>query len=275
MMHWARQLDEYFRPKFTATPKYQKSEHDAHNEVLVDKGSNEFYCILCQKTCLGGPWAAQDTHCQSSMHRDRVREHAAVNEMIGRCKTARRFSATPGFMGGIHNGEGGWEGFKDYWGADVLQMPEHIWNRLRAGVVLRVDMPHWGKKQSIVLHHSRVCDIVPGAVTYGGQGKYTEGVDKVLPFGKFDQLIDNDGYNKSPEDREGKGEYQAGQNRGWWPVSVITWHGQHSDHGYPDAAVYFRDMWSGRTRCYVLCWYQLMDGSMSLQVWATFIVSRL
>jgi hypothetical protein len=69
MMHWARQLDEHFRPKFAATPKYQKSEHDAHDEVLVDKGSNEFYCILCQKTCLGGPWAAQDTHCQSSMHR--------------------------------------------------------------------------------------------------------------------------------------------------------------------------------------------------------------
>ena len=56
---------------------------------------------------------------------------------------------------------------------------------------------------------------------------------------------------------------------------MITWHGQHSDHGYPDAAVYFRDMWSGRTRRYVLCWYQLMDGTMALQVWATFIVSRL
>ena len=112
---------------------------------------------------------------------------------------------------------------------------------------------------------------MPGAASYGGQVKYIDGVDNVLVYGKCGQLIDNDGHQKQPEDREGSGR-RAGHGRGWWPVSVITWHGQHSDRGYPDAAAYLHDMWSGRTRCHVLCWYQFFDGTMALQVWATYIM---
>jgi hypothetical protein len=270
LMEKARLMDTFFRPKFAALPQSDEAVATAHFDMLVDRGNNEWFCVLCQKVCYGGLWGTRDAHCQSDLHKTRVWEHAAANQMIGRARSARRFSSTPGFVGNIGEGEedGGWRGFKEYWGDDVItNMGEIIWNRLRSGVRLQVDMPHWGKKQHLVLTHNQVCDIVPGAVSYGGSGKYFEGVNKVVPFVKSDQLIDNDGYHKAPE-----GGHRAGEGRGWWPVSIITWHGQHSDHGYHDSAVYFRDMWSGRTKCYVLCWYQLMDGSMILTVWAVYMI---
>ena len=269
-VEWARQLDEYFRPKFVKDPQWETSWEEAHRDSLDHVEGDQWSCRLCDKQVWGGKWAAQDSHCKSAPHTERLKEQAAANEMIGRCKSARRFEKRPGYQG-VLNGEDGWDGFKDFWGTEVLKMPDLVWNRLRQGVRLRVDMPHWGKSSHIMVDAQNVCDIVPGAVSYGGQGKYIDGVDKVLVYGKCDQLIDNDGYQKQPEDREGSGR-RAGHGRGWWPVSVITWHGQHSDHGYPDAAAYFRDAWSGRTRCYVLCWYHLFDGTMALQVWATYIM---
>ena len=161
-------------------------------------------------------------------------------------------------------------------------MPALVWDRLHNGnVTLRIDMPHWGKTSFQVIDVSRVREIQFGAATYPGAGKYNDSIDRVIPYGVSDsgtweQLTPNDGYVKQCQENGGKHPgYMPHQGRGWWPVSIITWHGQHSDHGYHDAALYFRDMYSGRVKCYVVCWYQLMDGTHQLQAWATYFVSAL
>ena len=111
------------------------------------------------------------------------------------------------------------------------------------------------------------------AVTYPGQGKYDASRDCLVPYGQFVRLIEDDGFYKAGSD--GSKGWSSPPGRGWWPVCMITWDTQHVDHGYTSAEVYFRDMVSGRVMCYVLCWYQLFDGTNVLSVWAVRFVSRL
>ena len=269
-MHIARQRDEYFRPKFSPKPKSKASFDKAHYNMLESRGDGRFWCRLCQKTCWGGAWAAQDQHTKCPEHAKRVEEQAAADEMCGEAKSARRFEPTCGYEGPLSED---WQLFKVFWGSNVTNMPELVWARIRAGTVLEVDMPHWGKKCKIQLTSDRVRTVEMAAVTYPGQGKYDMEKDCVVPYGKFERLIEDDGFYKMNSDgTKGWGHIPG---RGWWPVCIITWDTQAEDHGYASAEVYFRDMVSGRVMCYVLCWYQLFDGTLVLSVWAVRFVSRL
>jgi hypothetical protein len=135
-------------------------------------------------------------------------------------------------------------------------------------------MPHWGKKAKISIDHTRVRTVELAAATYPGQGKYEDATDRIVPFGKFERLIEDDGFYKESSDGNKRG-WHSPKGHGWWPVCMITWDTQHLDHGYQTAELYFRDMLSGLVMCYVVCWYQLFDGSFVLSVWAVRIVSRL
>jgi hypothetical protein len=273
-------LDSCFKPQFELMPRSQESVTKAHYNMMLHKNGDEYFCLLCQKACWGGQHGAQDSHVHSSCHIQRINEQACADEQAGESKGPRRFATTPGFIGALHP-DHTWSDFKSFWGDRIERMPMLLWDRMRRGSVqLRIDMPHWGKTSFQMIDASRVMEIQFGAATYPGAGKYDEHIDRVVPYGKsdqgtWDQLIGNDGYSKQQDGGEKHPGYMPQQGRGWWPVSVITWQGQHSDHGYHAAALYFRDVYSGRVKCYVVCWYQMMDGNHVLQVWATYFVSRL
>ena len=46
------------------------------------------------------------------------------------------------------------------------------------------------------------------------------------------------------------------------------WKDIHLHHGVKDPAEYRRLVKKGILKCYVICWYQLMDGGRVLAVWA-------
>ena len=269
MMVFVAQLDSHFRPKYSPKPNTKEAWDKAHYNMMVYRGNGQYWCRLCDKMCTGG--GGQDGHTCSSAHRIRVEEQAAADEMCGEAKSARRFERTSGFEGVLHHD---WSEFKDFWGMSIENMPEVVWSRLRAGTRLEIDMPHWGKKAKISIDHTRVCTVELAAATYPGQGKYDDATDRIVPFGKLSRLIEDDGFYKESSNGD-KGGWHSPPGRGWWPVCMITWDTQHLDHGYQTAELYFRDMLSGRVKCYVICWYQLFDGTYLLSVWAVRIVSRL
>ena len=88
-------------------------------------------------------------------------------------------------------------------------------------------MPHWSKKSKITLDMSRIRTVEMAATTYPGKGKYDFEVDRIVPFGKFERLIEDGDYKKGAED------WKLPEGRGWWPVCMITWDSQHSDYITP------------------------------------------
>jgi hypothetical protein len=267
-VHFARSIDEHFRPKYSPKPKDRESFERAHYNALAARGPGEWFCRLCKKAVFSGP---HDSHTTSALHRQRCEEQAACDEMCGVAESVRRFEEGCGYTGVLTED---WDGFKRFWGCNVTNMTEIVWSRLRSGNKLEVDMPHWGKKSKIQLGIDRIRTVEMAAVTYPGQGKYDASRDCLVPYGKFERLIEDDGFYKAGSDGSSKG-WSSPPGRGWWPVCMITWDTQHVDHGYSSAEVYFRDMVSGRVMCYVLCWYQLFDGTFVLSVWAVRFVSRL
>ena len=84
-----------------------------------------------------------------------------------------------------------------------------------------------------------------------------------------DQLIDNDGWHKQAEPPcDYKYGMQTDPSRGWWPVCIVNWHTEHSDHGWAaDPDGYFLAQRAGRLCAYAICWYQLHDGQWVLVLW--------
>ncbi len=144
-------------------------------------------------------------------------------------------------------------------------MPELVWNALGSGCALAADMPHWSKNAKLTLKREDVLEIEFGAVAYSGagQGKYGE-QSAFVPAGRFDRLID-DNESKTMMPPPGKG---------WRPVCRITWRNMHLHHGYPCMASYERAVRSGKQKCYVLCWYQLVDGGRIIAVWAIIFIDE-
>ena len=136
-------------------------------------------------------------------------------------------------------------------------MPQLIWDRLRSGQIsLQVDMPHWGNNSKLKLQESDITDVLVGAVPYAtGQGKYGENSEFLVPF---ERLIEDD-HQKAVEPPTGKG---------WWPVCQIMWKNMHVHMGYHTMEAYQQAVLAGKTKVFVICWYQLMDNGRVLAVWA-------
>jgi len=61
---------------------------------------------------------------------------------------------------------------------------------------------------------------------------------------------------------------------GWWPVCIIAWEHEHTDHGYACREVYYTDCINGVITIYIVCWYQLMDGTTIITAWPVFLAGR-
>ena len=152
--------------------------------------------------------------------------------------------------------------FRKYWGEEIHQMEQLVWDRLRQGTRLSIDMPHWSKKSKIEVSAEQVTSISFGAVPYGGSGKYNEADNSTffVPLQRFDRLIDDDGFVKEP--------IHSQPGKGFWPVCQIKWRNMHLDHGFASEEAYERAVKAGRCKIYVLCWYQVLDGGAIMAVWA-------
>ena len=128
-------------------------------------------------------------------------------------------------------------------------------------------------------------------VSYPGQGKYhtesatseralhwSELVEEKIQEGHFERLIDDD-HHKQPEATDAIKNvplrHPIPNGSGWWPACIINWHSQHTDHGYATREAYFIAVFNGVAVVYVVCWYQLFEGTYILTAWPIRLTSRL
>ena len=86
-------------------------------------------------------------------------------------------------------------------------MPRITWDKLRGGSCFEFSLPGWGrtKKQ---LQYSDIVAIDMAVVTYGGMGKYIQGLDFAYAWEKLPEEL-------SPEDRLAD---VSQSTRGFWPT---------------------------------------------------------
>lgn len=101
-------------------------------------------------------------------------------------------------------------------------------------------------------------------VTYPGQGKYLDSDEKEIAI-RWEDVED---FDETPiKDVPSKS--------GWWPALNIQWNEQHEDHWMKTRGDYFAQVSVGCLPIFLLCWYQLADGSYELQAWPVNLYSRL
>ena len=81
-----------------------------------------------------------ESHASSDMHRLRLEETAAVDEMVGICTSLRRFSPTAGLTTGLNAKD-----FKLYWGERIDEMPKILLGRVNSGTSIKIPLSGWGK----------------------------------------------------------------------------------------------------------------------------------
>ena len=95
-----------------------------------------------------------------------------------------------------------------------------------------------------------------------------EGVDRLIDEKNSDQHMLVDGGDKEGGSRQQK--YMDGysmQGRGWWPAIVVSWDGEHLAFSNFDHRTYYDMQNQGRIRIWVICWYQLWDGTLVVEAW--------
>jgi hypothetical protein len=248
-MEAKQRLDSYFTSVFVLQPKSQQSIADTIKMCVVPR-DEWHWCLLC------GKWAT-GTHTEGSDHCSRVMEMAAINEMIGPCASMRRWAPTPGLQGPLTQ-----NAFKAFWGTEVAGMPQLVWQRLREGTTIRVSMPHWGKKSKKTLSFNDIREIEFAVVSYPGpnSGKYNIESERAVMWDDISTLEDEDGQMLQPH-------RQIPPTSGWWPVCAISWHTQALDHGFEEWGPYVSATTGGILCIYILCWYQLYNGTIVIEAW--------
>ena len=281
MLH-KKAIDEFFTARFTVKPKSALSVAATETRYISER-DGWHWCNLCKK------WL-DATHRASTEHTTKVHELAAIDEMIGECspESARRWSDTPGLTGPLSRGA-----FRAFWGQNVDQMPQLVMDRLRSGANIEVQMsiPEWSQKKLYkkLLSMEDIAGIGFCCVSYPGSGKYhlhadlperaitwdqlEEPVKEDTPSvdengRKLSRLIDDDAHKVETRDKIPPGS-------GWWPGCVVTWKGQAQDHLCASAPDYYVSCGWGRIGVYVICWYQLFDGSYIITAWPVLLTSRL
>jgi len=239
-------IDNFFNPSFVVKPNTQESVAQVQRRYVVPREGYP-YCILCSK------WS-NETHLSSTEHVKRAEETAAADEMIGPCVSIRRFSSTPGMVGPLSK-----SAFRRFWGADVdTNMPQLLMDRLKKGCTIEVMMRSISKKAKRVLRMEDVRSVGFSAVSYPGQGRYATAGQQPERAIRWEDLT---------EDAETHLQHSIPPNSGWWPALIVTWHTEHLDHGYDTREEYFPQVCVGILTVYVICWYQLVDGSVCLTAW--------
>lgn len=257
------EIDHFFAPKFAAKPQSAKSVALVNQRYVILRDGHQF-CVLCSKWCDGN-------HLDSSGHIQRAEETASADEMIGICFSGRRYEVTPGVTLPLTA-----KNVRRYWGENIHNMPALLRNKMQAGCTIQVQMPSMGKKAHRVLALDDIRSIGLGMVSYPGQGKYKP--DAAIPERcvRWDWLEED---LVAPE--EGVGEdtpfildTPIPSNSGWWPVCIISWNTEHTDHGIATREGYYTQVINGVMTCYILCWYQLMDSTWVITAWPVLLGRR-
>jgi len=268
LMQFRDAINEAFAPRFHVKPVDVNRCFAVQGRYTVLLGNwREPYCTLCKAYMSG--------HENSANHKKKVEEMTACDEMIGPCScdSMRRFSERPGLRGVVSR-----KGMMHEWGTHVHQMVALVYDRLHSGVRLEAAIPGWGKSKRYI-GIDEIMGIGMAAVTYPGCGKYCPGVDVAVrwedmledapaDYGHFEQLI--------PEDAYKQGFFKAPEGRSWWPVCIASWKSEASDCGWRGSSEEYRiRQQEGFCVVWVLCLYQLWDGTWVLCLWPVYLRSRL
>ena len=145
-------------------------------------------------------------------------------------------------------------------------MPNILMDRLSKGCRIEISMPHWGKKSKKTIGKADIRSLGLCAVTYPGSGKYrtinSATPDRAL---EWDELPDSGNLlelrDPLPDDAT------------WWPAIIVNWEDQHIDHDVATREQYFTRVRCGVRFVFVICWYQLIDGSRLITAWPIFLTT--
>ena len=259
LMMYVKEIDHFFAPQFVAKARTAESVASVKDRYLTMRDGSRF-CLLCKKWDTGN-------HTESAWHQARVEEVACADEMIGICSTSRRHEGTPGMTWPLTT-----KNFRKFWGEEITNMPALLRDKLRAGSTIEVQMPSMGKKAKRLLKLDDIRSVGLGAVSYPGQGKYKPYADvpeRCVRWDWMEELAQEQG-----EDTAFVPNTPIPPNSGWWPVCIISWDTEHTDHGYASREAYYTAVINGTLTVYILCWYKLMDGTILITAWPVFLASR-
>jgi len=269
-MKMARKIDEKFRPKFVVSPQSAEVYYACHNRYVLQRdmgGWTGFYCYLCDK------WADQ-AHVSTKGHVDRLLEMSAADEMIGCCTSLRRWSKTPGLLGGLTR-----QRFRHYWGLSIHNIVPLVRDKVLRGASIKIP---YSNKGHLMLTDADGLSFGMCCVSYPGQGKYNDTEDRAVRWEDLqvedagegmDRLIDHKNANQY-ELMDGimMRSGSSGQvPRGWWPAVIVTWRDEAISFGMPNKQQYYWLQNAGKIRVWVICWYQLWDGTIVLEAWPIFL----
>ena len=242
--------------------------------VKVDARAEK--CLLCNKHWDEGRHGKNDEHVR------RVHETARGDEMLGPCLSCRRFQNTPGCL--FLNKQS----MRDFWGHSVAAMAQKIWHRVwQESVCFEAKL--WPSPTPKRIHAANVLDIRMGSITYSGTGKYATSEDRMVLWDQTPGTVpvfDHAAPVPEPEEQfidrlidpvnEPK-VISTPPNKGWWPVCWLSWKGEATDNLHDGTESDYRSLQlAGSLRVWIVCWYQLFDGSRFLTLWPTYLMhSRL
>ena len=241
-MELKRRVDSYFQGKFVGSPLSQESVTAVENQFIVEKYSPEWqcassYCTLCSK------WSSNE-HKKATEHNNKVNELAACNEMVGIAHSMRRFDVSPGLPGPITKKQ-----FRAFWGAEIdVKMGDILRDRLSKGA--EIVIKHSKKTQTRVTL-SNLRSVGMCAVSYPGSGKYGINGSRPERAIRWEDLEEDEPIEINEEIPDGSG---------YWPALIINWEDMAQAHGFT-AHDYFTRVLAGVLVVYVVCWYQLIDGT--------------
>lgn len=281
-MRYTFAIDEFFRPKFVQSPMDERIYYDCHARYVLPR-DGAYYCYLCNK------WA-DEVHTNSQLHVQRLLEMSSADEMIGTCVSFRRWEEEPGLQGPLTR-----QRFMQFWGSKVTNMIQIIRDRIMSGASIKVA---YSTKGRVFLNKGNTLNFGLCCVSYPGQGKYSDTFDRAVRWedlqaedqlqdapmmmtGGYDQLIDEkncdqqqivDNCGKEGGERKYMDGYSM-QGRGWWPAIIVTWDGENLCFGTYDRRAYYKLQNQGRLRVWVICWYQLCDGTNVMEAWPIYLVT--
>ena len=247
-----QEIDSFFSAKFAPQPTSQTSVDHVHKQFMTFKDGH-LWCSLCDK------WGSE-SHVGAKEHNARLVELASCDEMIGIATSKRRFESTPGLTGPLTR-----KAFRSYWGAEVDgRMGDVLRDRMAKGAHLEVKLSkRFTRKVTLenIISHGMSVVSYPGKGKYGGLGDNEP--ERAVRWEDINE--DDDTILSAPIPR----------TSGWWPALIVQWAEQHADHGFTTRAEYYSRVMCGTLPAYVVCWYQLVDGTWVMVLWPIFLVSRL
>ena len=145
-------------------------------------------------------------------------------------------------------------------------MGEILRDRLAKNAVLEIKH---SKERTSIVRKNNVRSLGFCAVSYPGQGKYdhSEGVPERAI--RWEDLLEEE-----EEDTRSVIQQPLPPQSGFWPAMIIYWDGMAEEAGVSQGD-YIARVTAGILVVYIVCWYQLVDGSWTMSAWPVLLASRL